>query len=120
VLLFGGSTDLGLLAGGETWLFEYQPTNVQEMNNNQKIVINRLNESMYEIEIILNDLNLSRLKIDLFNIQGVLTKSIYDEFPSLNNILKIHLNCDELINGLYFLKFSSLKFNHCEKLLIIR
>ena len=117
VLLFGG-----ILYGyrfNDTWLFTYEPTSVSEYifdeNNKSFNLINKNNEITINYEIIFPSI----VKIDLFNINGIIIDELSNSFEN-EGIYSLSFSTEGLTSGLYFIRAIINNKVYIEKIIITK
>lgn len=116
-ILFGGATNTKYF--NDIWLFEYDPSGIEEPTNISVSQINLIYKANGVIDVQLSNLNIGIIEISLYNINGEFVKQIYSGFnnkPSFN----LEINIEDVSSGVYFLHIKTLNANYYKQLMIVK
>jgi hypothetical protein len=115
-ILFGGGGKGSLL--NDTWLFEYDPTGIQDSTNILFTQVKVIYKATGNCEIQLKNLNIGNINIELFNINGVFVKNLYSN-SNFQNELNFEFDTNEFSSGSFFVVIKTKNANYYKQILVV-
>jgi N-acetylneuraminic acid mutarotase len=120
IILFGGYDLITSIGYNDTWLFTYEPNNIQEEHINSDVLNVKLIQQGNEyITLDCNLIKPSFLLIEIIDVTGRLYYEYKSEFEAEGIFQKL-ISINDLSNGIYFINFTADTINKQIKFIILK